>query len=412
MRILIDQSGYHLLNLGDIAMLQAAVARLHRAWPDARLEVISHAPERLERYCPLAQPATWINDGDPTMGRPSARVRAGLVQIHKALTPYVALRPVLRRRAGGGRQPNGLLSAIAGADVVVGAGGGYINDSFWWHGAAVLSVLDLAQRLGKPTALFGQGLGPLAHRAVRRQARRVLPRVKLIGLREGVTGVPLLHSLGVDPDMVLVTGDDAIEVIGIPAGGGVTGRAIGLNLRVSSYSGVSDRGARTLVQAVEAFARKNATRIVGLPVSRFPRDSDLSSIRSTLGPAADEAVLQDLETPESLVDAVQDCRVVVTGSYHAAVFALTRGIPAICCSSSAYYDQKFSGLAAQFPGCSIVRLDDPELGSTVEHALESAWEGADSVHPRALEAAQEQLALGRAAYRRFKDIVDTEVGNG
>lgn len=52
MRILIDQSGYDLLNLGDVAMLQGCVARLRQQWPTAEILVIAHAPDRLRRYCP------------------------------------------------------------------------------------------------------------------------------------------------------------------------------------------------------------------------------------------------------------------------------------------------------------------------------------------------------------------------
>ena len=52
LRILIDQSGYDLLNVGDIAMLQSCVIRLRRLWPDAEIMVICHAPERLASYCP------------------------------------------------------------------------------------------------------------------------------------------------------------------------------------------------------------------------------------------------------------------------------------------------------------------------------------------------------------------------
>ena len=52
MRILVDQSGYGLLNLGDVAMLQGCVARLRQQWPTAEIRVIAHSPDRLQRYCP------------------------------------------------------------------------------------------------------------------------------------------------------------------------------------------------------------------------------------------------------------------------------------------------------------------------------------------------------------------------
>jgi polysaccharide pyruvyl transferase WcaK-like protein len=46
-RILVDQSGYDLLNLGDVAMLQSCVMRLQMQWPNAEILVITHEPRRL-----------------------------------------------------------------------------------------------------------------------------------------------------------------------------------------------------------------------------------------------------------------------------------------------------------------------------------------------------------------------------
>lgn len=46
-RILVDQSSYDLLNIGDVAMLQSCIARLWSQWPDAEIMVIAHEPVRL-----------------------------------------------------------------------------------------------------------------------------------------------------------------------------------------------------------------------------------------------------------------------------------------------------------------------------------------------------------------------------
>ncbi len=50
MRILVDQSGYELLNMGDVAMLQSCVLRLSRQWPDAEIMVIARSPADLTPY--------------------------------------------------------------------------------------------------------------------------------------------------------------------------------------------------------------------------------------------------------------------------------------------------------------------------------------------------------------------------
>jgi len=44
MRILFDQVVFEQRNKGNVALLQAAVTRLNKFWPDASLEVLSDAP--------------------------------------------------------------------------------------------------------------------------------------------------------------------------------------------------------------------------------------------------------------------------------------------------------------------------------------------------------------------------------
>src|SRR5215475_9154682 len=55
MRILIDPSSIHCLNLGDVAMLQVTVKRFREFWPDAEICVFNDAPEVLALYCPSAK---------------------------------------------------------------------------------------------------------------------------------------------------------------------------------------------------------------------------------------------------------------------------------------------------------------------------------------------------------------------
>ncbi|HZD64834.1 MAG TPA: polysaccharide pyruvyl transferase family protein, partial [Acidimicrobiales bacterium] len=208
MRILVDHSGYDLLNVGDAAMLQACLARLADRWPDAEAQVVCRSSGRLEELWPPAIPlGPSIADRAPLAGR-SQRTRLGLEQVFKMAAPLVS--PGWNRRRSG-RAGGTILAAVRDADVVVAGGGGYLTDPWWWHGSGVLSVLGLAQRLGRPTAMFGQGIGPLRHPLVRRQARRVLPRLEVLGLREPVLGPAVLGSLGTGPIPATVTGDDALE---------------------------------------------------------------------------------------------------------------------------------------------------------------------------------------------------------
>ena len=62
------------------------------------------------------------------------------------------------------------------------------------------------------TAIVGQGLGPFERWDLIAIAKRVLPKINFISLREGLYGLHLLQRLGAARDRVAVTGDDAIEL--------------------------------------------------------------------------------------------------------------------------------------------------------------------------------------------------------
>jgi len=406
-RILVDQSGYDLLNIGDVAMLQSCVTRLKQLWPDAEIMVICHAPERLASYCPgtIAIGRTYA-DLPLFRGLPR-RPRLASEQAWKMAAPYFS------GRLGSGRgrpdRPRTAIQAVRAADLVVASGGGYVTNTWWWHAAGVLSLLALAQRLGKPTAMFGQGIGPISQRALGVQARTVLPRLAVLGLREDRIGPDLALSLGIPPSVLALTGDDALELI--PGTSAPGGRALGLSMRVSKYAGVEPVAAAVVGDLVMQAAEAYGAPIVALPVSRYPVDSDLGAIRALLRPAHPDAgiVLDDLTTPEALVAAAAGCRVIVTGSYHAAVFGLAQGVPTICLAKSPYYDAKFAGLAALFPeACFVASLDQPDFAGWLRSALDMAWHLPAAARGAARETAAGQRDAGREAYARFRDTVENK----
>jgi polysaccharide pyruvyl transferase WcaK-like protein len=399
MQILVDQSGYDLTNIGDIAMLRSCVLRLHQLWPGAQIMVISHSPERLASFCPGTAAIRRTRE------RPVLRLLLrSYLPVCESATPY------LSGRFGGGRpprsQPRTAVQAVRAADMVVASGGGYVTDTFRWHATGVLSVLSLAQRLGKPTAMFGQGIGPISQRVLRVQARAVLPGLAVLGLREDRVGRDLALSLGAAPGAVTATGDDALELIAgtsAPDGG-----ALGVNMRVSDYAGVDPAAAAVIGGLLLESATALQAPIVALPVSRGSAGTDLRAIRALLRPGRGRAdvVLDDLMTPEALIAAAASCRAVVTGSYHAAVFALAQGVPAVCLTKSSYYDAKFCGLRALFPSaCFVVSLGPPDIADHLRTAIDEAWHLPLAARAAARAAASRQRSAGRAAYAQFRDAV-------
>jgi colanic acid/amylovoran biosynthesis protein len=292
-----------------------------------------------------------------------------------------------------------------GADAVVVVGAGLLTDAFAIAALTVLELLETANRRGAATAMFGQGVGPLTDPELAAAARRVLPRLDLICLREQKTGRPLLQALGVPDRVIEVTGDDAVELAYDQRPAVPSGRGIGLSLRLARYSDVGDPLAKAVGDIVRAAAERLNAELVPLPISAYPNERDSESIARALG-LPPERASGDEPSPESTIAVVQRCRVVVTGSYHAGVFALAQGISVVGLANSPYYAGKFEGLADQFDGhCQVVTLDDPHLADRLSRALDEGWFGSEAVAPLLVEAARRQVVTAQAAYERFKEIV-------
>lgn len=403
MRFLIDHSGYELRNLGDAAMLQVCIDRIRAAYPDAEIDVITTDAERLAELSPGARPIrSTLVDRRPFRSM-SRSHRLGAEQIWKTAAPYL----IRGHRPADGPS---IMDAIRSADAVVAAGGGYLTDIWWWHAAGVFAVLAAAQRLGKRTAMFGQGLGPLTHPLVRPQAAAVLPRLGVLGLREGLIGPPLAQKLGVPADRVMVTGDDAMA-LAVAVEPAKQADWLGVNVRVANYTALDESTTLILRRVLGAAAADLDTGLLALPVSRYHEGDDLEDIRGLLSELpGDRVALPDLTTPQSLADAAGNCRAVVTASYHAAVFALAAGVPAVCLTRSAYYDGKFGGLAAFFPETvTVVPMAEPNLEQRLSRAVHDAWTAPERVRAASRAIALSQVSDGASLYDRF--LHDTASGH-
>lgn len=427
MRIVIDFGDYWLLNLGDIAMLQACVRRLQNLWPNAEIQVITASPERLEQYCPGTAAVTPTVVGRRATSFAPTSIQWAGEYMWKMAMPLLARSKHRPSRPGSGAGNSRLLQSVRQADLVLSSGGGFINDIFWAHTVGVLSVLRMAQRLGKPTAMFGQGIGPgpLTNPFLKRLVNQTIPRLLLIGVREELGSVPLLRAHGVEQERIRVTGDDALLLAVLPKRP-QTGTSIGLNMRVAFYSGIDANVASRAATVVSESARRHGAASVALPVSahkvgvplQFRVESDQATAPLVNGAdcgnsMAGQQEIAHIQTPGELIERAAQCRVIVTASYHAAVFGLAAGVPTVCVTNSSYYDLKFRGLAAQFPGggCYFVRpgrLFERELSD----AIDKAWETSEACRDEIHASARAQVARGDEAYARLKELIGEQRPHG
>jgi polysaccharide pyruvyl transferase WcaK-like protein len=410
-------------NMGDVAMLQVAVARLLKLWPDARIEVLTDSPVGLARYCPGAIPLSrigcrsWVDDRI-VLGRLHEFLPAGISNALSRLKRSVRLRwPALLRfvlerrlglRDGGGRRGSlrTFLESLRTADVLVVSGSGGFADSCRAWNLFILNAMETALYRNIPVVMFGQGMGPLSDADVLARARRVLPQVTLITLRGGRGGASLLETLGVSAAKVLTTGDEATELA--YAAAREPGTEIGVNLRVAAYSPVSGDAVAMVGRTLREFARRQGVSLLPVPIAFHDCANDRETIQQML-PESDQASdwADSLDSPAMLIEQVAGCRIVVTGAYHAAVFALGQGIPVVCLANSEYYVAKFQGLADLYEtGCTTIQLDQPDAGERLAQVLGRTWNAADTLRAPLLLSAARQVNQSREAYQKIRELLD------
>jgi colanic acid/amylovoran biosynthesis protein len=420
--VIVDPGTLTCRNMGDVAMLQVAVSRIASGLPGTTIYLLTEDPAELARHCPAARPLphwareAWLDDRQLWGGLrrflrgPVWRLAAGAQDMVRRRWPTGYRRTLelrFRKRPGAAADLSTFTERLGSADAVVVAGQGTLADVASDHARSVLATAGFAQAAGIPVFFFGQGIGPLTDPSLRRQAAAILPSARLVALREEGKGAPLARELGVSADRLVMTGDDAVELAWSRRPSAL-GSGLGIHLRIAPEA-VRDTTVLERVRPVlQDFARARCIPLVPLPISHHRVGAnDPRTIRQLLAgydDASDGGATTT--TPDAVIRAAGRCRVVVTGAYHAAVFALSQGIPAICLGRSAYYLDKFRGLRDQFgAGCRILDLDDPDLAQTLCVALISAWEGAESLRDPLLTVAERQVEAGRLAYGRLSESV-------
>ena len=419
MRILVVPSTFDCLNLGDVAMLQVTVARLSELHPEPTIQVFTQDASKLAVHCPDAAPVvisyerlrTWFADhfllGSYHKRLPRTISRR-LIQFKGAAHhhyPTVVQRLIFVRlwlRNEDGSAFREFQNAVNEADLLVVIGNGGIGDLFNGFTNIAFSVLDMALRRGIPTAVVCLGLGPLHDQNLRMRAARVFLKVQFIGLREQRKGPSLLSEFGVSHEKFFVTGDEAVE-LAFNQRSKEMGNALGVNLRLAGYAGVGAGIIEQVQPVLQGFYRAHEAPLLAVPIAFHGAANDPAAIRQLLAGTDHQTDGGEcLDSTPKLLSQIGRCRVVLTGAYHAAVFALAQGIPVVCLSNSEFYDDKFAGLADLFGvGCEIVYLDTADFPTALRAALDRSWHSAPALRDPLLQCAASQINMGRAAYKHF-----------
>lgn len=447
MRILIDQGVHDLRNKGNNAMLEVALERFTKRWPDASLEVITQSPHVLRFYFPKARPVSLNEQFDgsqresPTdvmfQDLPRAIQWLGL-ELHEEMrrrrTNKGASKDSARFKwsqestltAQGEVRSSSFASTedraarefrftqvIKGVDLYAAVGGQYISDVCKPSAIRLLDRIKVAVKLGVPCVMLGQGMGPIEDPELRAKANEVLPLLPLIAVREKVYAPQLLEAFGVDRSRIVVTGDDAIEMT-FEARREEVGTAIGVGIRVVSYTEISEDQFEGLKETIHHAASLLRAKLIALPISQHIWEADNRMIGQLMAGYPDKWIgWSKFESCSSLIRRVSECRLVVTGAFHTAVFALAQGIPAVCIASSAHYANKFMGLADQFgEGCSVILVSEGNWQGKLLESIKMCWRSYEDMRPLLLKAAVLQIEKGNSAYNRVFELVESMKKSG
>lgn len=384
MTIIVDNGAYSLRNMGDVAMLQVAVSRIRRVHPGAEILVLTRRPDLLRRYCPATLPV-------------STESRDRIFSSHsKNADPYPPS-DLTRTRADGTR-PEEFARAFAAAEIIVVAGGGFINDGNLPAAQIVLRMARSALHAGKKVAFLSQGLGPVNEPGLLELLGDVCLGGGLFGLREPNLGPSTLRRAGAMPGSWEVTGDDALATtcdMTMPCG--TSGKRIGFCLRKVSYSGVESRHLSELGNALNCLRERTGALVAPLPVSFNTFENDLAVIESVIGKQENGNALDD---PHALATAAGRCRIVITAAYHAAVFALAQGVPCLCLYACSYYREKMAGLTGQFAdGCCSIDLNQTSADEIVKTAS-ALWQNSAAYRAGLRTRAADQVKISQAFAER------------
>jgi polysaccharide pyruvyl transferase WcaK-like protein len=387
-------------------MLAATILVLKRAWPEAPIGVVTGSRTRLSLLGLSVTPLRPGGTHSTRLPRAVPAVPRGVLDTWWSLAQrrvrvYGAAHALgeLVPRRGARFAPEG------GPELTIAVGGGYVCDMDEQRAIDVLELLADASRSGGVTAMCSQGVGPISSELLSEWVSKVVPEVDLVMLRERVTGRPLLERLGMPPERIVVPGDDAI-LLSRPPLPAADRRPIGVSLRDAPYlalHGSEDEIGRGIALAA---ARLRAPLRPVTSCEWADEDRSVNRRVAQSSPVAEPDIRRSAG-PADFADALRRCGVVVTSLYHAAVFAISQGVPAVCLATSGYPMSKYEGLADLYGGLGLTVIDVSHGADAtrIAEAIETAWETSDGLPAELATRTEVIQAAILAEYQRLTEVV-------
>lgn len=246
--------------------------------------------------------------------------------------------------------PPQLAAALRQVDVLVHGGGSLLQDATGLPSLLYyLAVIHLAQRLGKPVAVFCQGMGPLKRGLSRRLVRRVLGKVDLLSVRDP-DSAQLLARIGVErpvevyADPVFLLSPEMVAADIVAGKQNLAAQGLDPDRKLAGFALRPWPGAERVAQDVVAAAhwlKARGWQVAFLPFHP-PQDTAISRQLAQECSSSGAVVLTWSQLP-SLIGLVGNMHLVIGMRLHALILATLLKIPAV----GLVYDPKVGSFLEQ-----------------------------------------------------------------
>ncbi len=343
-------------------MLEANLDSLRKVFPTAAFTVLAPDPEWVARRYGV--------DAVPPFGFPGDRAAAA--ERRSMLTALLE---------SSGNTQHATIEAVASADAVILSGGGNLSSSWPDLLYERATLLELAHRLGKPSVVLGQTIGPHLEDDERELLVASLLHAQFIGVRELASAI-LAVGLGIPHRRIWYQFDDAMRIdepAAVPRAEATIAVTIDPQLRATGKALFA-----SLADQLRKLSDATSARLVLVPqafggeASGHP--SDLTEARLLAGTIGSSrvSVAEGLDV-EGARRAAAGASLIISSRYHPIVFGLLAGVPSLGIYGDDYCRIKLQGALAH-AGLErwAVTYDDVGAGALLEASLE-LWATRESI---------------------------------
>jgi polysaccharide pyruvyl transferase WcaK-like protein len=417
MKILVFSGDVGSKNVGDIGVTYNVIRKARERWPAA--DIIFLSRENLtEDYDvttePGAAPYFWRPPprllhlvGDLNSRKMASAVRYGAITA-TAIAKKAGL-PMLNRS-----EPARLAELVRGSDLVLIAGGGYMNYLWPLLLLEAATFCMLADRFDVPVMVSGQGVGPFTRAWHKRTARYIFEKATVAYTRNPYSR-DMLTAIGVSEEKAKNLGDDTADlpcgsvspVLDCPSESvrDFERPFIACHFRNTHWCVCSADHLDRIAQVLDRLAVKTGLRIIFFPLHRGVTDDVAANfeIYRRMREKQKAEMLFHTYHPTTMKALLSRATLGVGMGLHFSIFQLSSGVPCVGLYHTDYYSLKLRGAFAQ-SGVEQFALNSEEapIDRIVEVAV-TAFNQRDALRAHLLEATDRMVRQINAAWDRLAE---------